>query len=67
VGFDALFISFHELAFANDFWLLPEDSGLIRLFPENYFMSYFFIALGATVVAALVITMLSWRRRAHWL
>jgi integral membrane protein (TIGR01906 family) len=67
VGFDALFISFHELAFANDFWLLPEDSGLIRLFPESYFMSYFFIALGATVIAALFLTMLSWRRRAHWL
>lgn len=62
VGFDALFIKFHELAFANDFWLLPEDSGLIRLFPENYFMSYFFIALGASVITALFLTILSRRR-----
>jgi integral membrane protein (TIGR01906 family) len=65
VGFDALFTKFHELAFANDFWLLPEDSGLIRLFPENYFMSYFFVALGATVIAALFLTMLSPRRHTH--
>ena len=63
IGFDALFITFHELAFANNFWLLPEDSGLIRLFPENYFMSYFFVALGASVVVALVLTILSPRRR----
>jgi integral membrane protein (TIGR01906 family) len=62
VGFDALFIAFHEIAFANDFWLLPEDSGLIRLFPESYFMSYFFVALGAIVITALFLTVLSRRR-----
>jgi integral membrane protein (TIGR01906 family) len=65
VGFDALFVAFHELAFSNNFWLLPEDSGLIRLFPENYFMSYFFIALSATVVVALVLMILSRRRRSR--
>ena len=63
IGFDALFIAFHELAFSNNFWLLPEDSGLIRLFPENYFMSYFFIALSSTVVVALILMILSRRRR----
>jgi integral membrane protein (TIGR01906 family) len=63
IGFDALFVAFHELAFSNDFWLLPEDSGLIRLFPEDYFMSYFFIALGASVIVALFLTILSRRRR----
>jgi len=62
-GFDALFITFHKLAFANDFWLLPEDSGLIRLFPEEYFMNYFFIALGASVAIALALTLLSRQRR----
>ena len=63
IGFDALFITFHELAFANNFWLLPEDSGLIRLFPENYFMSYFFVTLGASLIAAIFLTILSRRRR----
>jgi integral membrane protein (TIGR01906 family) len=67
IGFDALFITFHELAFANNFWLLPEDSGLIRLFPENYFMSYFFVALGASLIAALFLTILSRRRRTRQL
>jgi integral membrane protein (TIGR01906 family) len=65
IGFDALFITFHELAFSNNFWLLPEDSGLIRLFPENYFMSYFFVALGAAVVVALILMILSRRRPFH--
>ncbi|MHB8106648.1 MAG: lipoprotein intramolecular transacylase Lit [Candidatus Cryosericum sp.] len=65
IGFDALFIAFHELAFSNNFWLLPEDSGLIRLFPENYFMSYFFIALGAAVLVALILMILSCRRPSH--
>ena len=65
IGFDALFIAFHELAFSNNFWLLPEDSGLIRLFPENYFMSYFFIALGAAVVVALILMILSCQRPFH--
>jgi integral membrane protein (TIGR01906 family) len=63
IGFDTLFVTFHELAFSNNFWLLPEDSGLIRLFPENYFMAYFFIALGASVIAGLFLTILSRRRR----
>ncbi len=65
IGFDALFVAFHELAFSNNFWLLPEDSGLIRLFPENYFMSYFFVALGAAVVVALILMILSCRRPFH--
>ena len=65
IGFDALFITFHELAFSNNFWLLPEDSGLIRLFPENYFMSYFFVALGASLVAALILMILARRRRSR--
>ena len=65
IGFDALFVAFHEFAFSNNFWLLPEDSGLIRLFPENYFMSYFFVALGAAVVVALILMILSCQRPFH--
>ncbi|MEN6387917.1 MAG: TIGR01906 family membrane protein [Candidatus Cryosericum sp.] len=63
VGFDAIFIAFHQLAFTNDFWLLPADSGLIRLFPEQYFMSYFFIALGTSAALAIALIVLS--RREH--
>jgi integral membrane protein (TIGR01906 family) len=63
VGFDQLFITFHEMVFSNDFWLLPEDSSLIRLFPENYFMSYFFIALAASVIVAVLLILLSLHKR----
>jgi integral membrane protein (TIGR01906 family) len=61
VGFDRIFIVFHELAFANDFWLLPETSSLIRLFPEQYFMTYFLLALCGSVLAAVCL-LLPWHR-----
>jgi integral membrane protein (TIGR01906 family) len=63
VGFDRLFVTFHKLVFSNNFWLLPEDSGLIRLFPQNYFMTYFFITLAASVIVAALLTILSLRKR----
>jgi integral membrane protein (TIGR01906 family) len=63
VGFDKLFITFHELVFTNTFWLLPEDSSLIRLFPEDYFMGYFFVALAASVTLAVLLTLLSLHKR----
>lgn len=63
IGFDQLFITFHELVFTNTFWLLPEDSSLIRLFPEDYFMGYFFIALAASVTLAVLLTLLSLHKR----
>ena len=63
VGFDQVFVTFHELVFTNSFWLLPETSSLIRLFPESYLMSYFVIALAVSVVLAAFLTLLSSRRR----
>ena len=60
-GFDNIFIMFHELVFANDFWLLPETSSLIRLFPEQYFMTYFLLALCGSVLASVCL-LLPWRR-----
>jgi hypothetical protein len=61
IGFDTVFTVFHELAFANDLWLLPEESSLIRLFPEQYFATYFFAALASSVAIAVVLT--TWKRR----
>lgn len=65
VGFDALFMAFHHLAFTNDFWLLPADSSLIRLVPEQYFMDYFFIALGASAAIAVTLVLLARPRHTH--
>ncbi|HNW84846.1 MAG TPA: DUF1461 domain-containing protein [Candidatus Cryosericum sp.] len=60
-GFDRIFIVFHEFAFANDFWLLPETSSLIRLFPEQYFMTYFLLALCGSAASAVCL-LIPWRR-----
>lgn len=40
VDFDALFVLFHRLSFANDLWLLnPETDLLIRLMPLRFFIA----------------------------
>jgi integral membrane protein (TIGR01906 family) len=37
--FSAVFITFHEIFFTNDFWMLnPETDNLIKLFPEQFFI-----------------------------
>ena len=39
INFDGLFITFHHLAFRNDYWLLnPRTDLLIRLMPESMFI-----------------------------
>jgi integral membrane protein (TIGR01906 family) len=39
-NFDQSFIIFHKILFRNQYWLLPEDSMLIRMFPEGFFYDY---------------------------
>ena len=39
--FSHLFTKFHELLFTNDYWLLPEDSLLIKTYPIDFFASFF--------------------------
>ena len=37
VGFDGVFLKFHELSFTNDFWKLnPRDDYLVRIFPQDF-------------------------------
>ncbi|MBI5391365.1 DUF1461 domain-containing protein [Candidatus Woesearchaeota archaeon] len=40
--FAPAFLLFHQLLFANMYWLLPLDSTLILLFPEPFFREVFF-------------------------
>ena len=56
INFDQLFLQFHLLSFANDFWQLnPTKDYLIMLFPQGFWYdSTLFCAL-ATVVGALVL------------
>ncbi len=38
IGFEQLFILFHQLSFTNEFWILdPSKDFLIMLFPEQFF------------------------------
>lgn len=40
INFDLIFLKFHYLSFNNDYWLLPEDSNLTKLFPQQFFADF---------------------------
>ena len=56
VGFDTLFLKFHQLSFANDFWQLDSRTdNLVRLFPQDFwFDATIWVAIRAVVGALLV-------------
>ena len=68
VGFDALFLLFHKVSFANDFWRLdPRTDYLVLLFPQGFwFDATMWVALrsvlGAILLAAAGAGYLAWRR-----
>lgn len=61
VGFDRVFLQFHLLSFANDFWMLdPSRDYLIMLFPQGFwFDATLYIVLG-TAAGAVVLGGLGW-------
>ena len=68
VGFDALFLLFHRVSFANDFWKLdPRTDYLVLLFPQGFwFDATMWVALralaGGLVLASIGGGYLAWRR-----
>ena len=56
LGFDRLFLQFHLLSFANEFWQLdPTRDYLIMLFPQGFWYdATLFVALGAVVGAVML-------------
>ena len=68
VGFDALFLLFHRVSFANDFWQLdPRTDYLVLLFPQGFwFDATIWVALraiaGGLILAAAGGGYLAWRR-----
>ena len=68
VGFDALFLLFHRVSFANDFWQLdPRTDYLVLLFPQGFwFDATMWAALralaGGAILAAVGGGYLAWRR-----
>ena len=66
-GFDRVFVAFHEISFSNDLWLLSPQDFLIRMFPEAFFFDATMLIAGATVLQALLLSLLWWRpRRFPW-
>lgn len=41
LNFDIVFILLHKIFFRNDYWLLPQNSVLINIFPQTYFVVLF--------------------------
>ena len=58
VGFDTLFLKFHQLGFSNDFWQLdPRIHNLIAMFPQSFFLdATIFVALMTIGQALLLVT-----------
>jgi integral membrane protein (TIGR01906 family) len=73
-GFDTLFLTFHQLSFSNDFWLLdPRTDYLVMMFPQGFWFDTTVLVATVTGAGALALTTLSggyllyrrWRGRAH--
>jgi integral membrane protein (TIGR01906 family) len=57
VGFDSLFLKFHQLSFANDFWRLdPRTDYLVRIFPQRFWFDATVWVMIRVIVVALMLT-----------
>ena len=51
IGFDQLFLAFHLVSFANDFWQLdPATDRLVQMFPEGF---WFDVSIGVGVLTVI--------------
>lgn len=51
IDFDAVFVLFHRLSFANDLWLMdPHTDMIIRLMPLSFFIRYAALIAGCWLV-----------------
>ena len=56
MGFDSLFHKFHQLSFANDFWLLdPRTDYLLLMFPQGFWFDATMRLVGLVVAGAAVL------------
>ena len=60
VGFDRLFLTFHQLSFSNDLWQLDwQTDYLVRLFPQDFWFDSTMLVVTRAVAGALAVTLLS--------
>lgn len=55
VNFDFIFLKFHVLTFKNNYWLLPADANLIKLFPQQFFIDFANSVAGLALFEAVLI------------
>ena len=57
VGFDRLFLAFHQIGFTNDLWQLdPRRDNLIAMYPQRFFFDATMLIALSTIVQALLLT-----------
>lgn len=54
-GFSSFFLKWHSIAFQDTYWLFPESSLLISLYPETLFQFLFFVWLIFILVYCIVV------------
>ena len=60
LGFDTLFLKFHQFSFANDLWQLDSRTDhLVMLFPQNFWFDATMWVATRIVIGALLITAVS--------
>jgi len=60
VGFDTLFLKFHQLSFANDFWQLdPQTDYLVIMFPQGFWLDATMYVAALTAGGAALLTGIS--------
>ena len=56
VGFDRLFLFFHQISFSNDLWQLdPRRDFLIALYPQGFFFDATILIASSVVVMAILL------------
>jgi len=56
-GFDSVFLKFHQLSFANDFWQLdPRTDYLVRIFPQDFWFDATLWVVVRAIAGALLLT-----------
>lgn len=57
VGFDRLFLAFHQIGFTNDLWQLdPRRDNLIAMYPQRFFFDATMLIAVSTIVQAVLLT-----------
>ena len=60
MGFDTLFLKFHQLSFANDLWQLDSRQDyLVMLFPQDFWFDATMWVATRAIAGALLITAVS--------